>query len=176
MNDGSYCTFVIIFWGFSPSFPEVFWGGSSKFAFAFSCHQVLNFSDRPSGLKKPLSLVSAKIRKRKTIHNNCSFLKVKCRQFAVKKQAISEVTTENYGQVWVVEESATCFALSFVSGFFTTVSGRKSLGGSFKPFPGCRGFLHVSSGRAESDCCVFWSAPFFVSVRPPILLEKTALS
>ena len=89
-------------------FPKSFGGGLSKFAFDFSCHKFSNFSDQPSALKKPLSLVSAKIRKRKTIHNNCSFLKVKCRQFAVKKQAISEVTTENYGQVWVVEESATC--------------------------------------------------------------------
>ena len=151
MNDGSYCTFVIIFWGFSPLFPKVFWGGLSKFAFDFSCHQFSNFSDQPSALKKPLSLVSAKIRKWKTIHNNCSFLKVKCGQFAVKKQAISEVTTENYGQVWVVEESATCFALYFVSGFFTTASGRMSLGGYFKPFPGFLGGTSGSSGPLSSS-------------------------
>ena len=158
MNDGIYCTFVIIFWGFSPLFPEVFWGGLSKFAFDFSYHQFFNFSDRPSALKKPSPFVSAKIRKQKTIHNNCSLLKVKCRQFAVKKTG--EVTTKNYGQVWVVEESATCLGSSFVSGFFTTASGQTFLGGSFKPFPGCRGFLGVSSGRAEWDCCLLGRAIF----------------
>ena len=62
-------------------------GGSSKFAFDFSCHQFSKFSDRLSALKKPSPFVSAKMRKRKTIRNNCSLLKVKCRQFAVKKQA-----------------------------------------------------------------------------------------
>ena len=137
MNDGSYCTFIDIFCWFSPKFPKVFGGGvPSKFDFDFFCHRFFNFSDQLSALKKPLSLVSAKIRKQKTIHNNCSFLKVKCRQFAVKKQAISEVTTENYGQVWAVEESATCFESSFVSGSFTTASGGTSLGGSFSSLPG----------------------------------------
>ena len=173
MNDGSYCTFVIIFWGFSPSFPRSLLGGSSKFAFDFSCHQFSKFSDQPSALKKPSPFVSAKIRKRKTIRNNCSLLKVKCTQFAVKKTG--EVTTKNYGQVWVVEESATCLGSSFVSGFFTTASWWTFLGGSFKPFPGCRGFLGVSSGRAKWDCCVFWDAPFFNSVWPPVTFEKTAL-
>ena len=72
---------------------------------SFGTHHFLTLSDLPSCLKKLL------------------FPESKMWTVCSKKQAISEVTTENYGQVWVVEGSATCFTSSFVSGFFTTASG-----------------------------------------------------